>query len=567
MSGILIFLLVLSVLVFVHELGHFVAAKACNIYVDQFSIGMPPRIFGVKVGETDYCIGALPIGGYVKMAGQEDAPLSDEDRDRDYGHVPPDRWFNNKPVWQRLIVLIGGPAMNVVLAFVLYAFLAGLGEEVRLSELEARVGKVAEDSAAASAPLYRFDGDAASAKAEGEPAARGWQTGDLLVSLDGEPIQSPRDVAIAAALGGEDAQYRFVVERRASDGSTQQYVSPVSPRKMSKDDDYPQFGIAFLQGAQVDYVLPGNPGEEAGLARGDLITRVNGALTGQQTFIETVEKTAPGDTLTLTVERGGETMEKTLQPVTTGRIKDILFGPPYNVETGENADAMPEVLGVLDAVKESTGIQRKDKVVRINGEPATMALLRQMERNAPDGVLTLDVERPAILFGILQSAEEKTVQIPVTSVRQVGVQLAEPTIFHRTPVSQVIPKAYSECMRAVTLTLDTLVALASRNVSPDQLGGPVMIYQITTDAAKLGMRWLLRIMAFISINLAVFNLLPIPILDGGQIVLNLGEAVRRKPFSIKFQERYQQVGFLFVMSLMLFVTWNDILRLFERVIP
>ena len=124
---ILIFILVLGVLIFVHELGHFLAAKACNIYVDRFSLGMPPRAFGVKIGETDYCIGALPLGGYVKMAGQEDAPLSDEERDSTYGHVPEHRWFNKKPVWQRCIVIVAGPLMNFVLAIVLYGVVAAVG--------------------------------------------------------------------------------------------------------------------------------------------------------------------------------------------------------------------------------------------------------------------------------------------------------------------------------------------------------------------------------------------------------------------------------------------------------
>jgi regulator of sigma E protease len=567
MSGILIFLLVLSVLVFVHELGHFVAAKACGIFVDRFSIGMPPRIFGIKVGETDYCIGALPIGGFVKMAGQEDAPLSDEERDRDYGHVPPDRWFNNKPVWQRLIVLIGGPAMNVVLAFVVYAFLAGWGEEVRVSELEARVGQVSEGMPAATAPLYAMDDSTGAVNTETAPDATGWKTGDLLVSFDREPIHSPRDVAIAAALGGEDAEYRFVIEREQADGSKQLYLSPISPKFMDEEAEFPQFGISFLQGAEVDYVVPGNPGESAGLKQGDLIARLNGEPVGQRTFIDQVENTAPGDTLHLTIERDGETLERSLEPITTGRIKGISFGPPYDLDSGENADATPEVMFAEDEVTANVGIQRKDRVVKVNGEKATMARLRELERSNPDGTLTLDVERPAILFGLLQQAENKTFEVPVTSVRQVGVQLTEPRVFHQVPASEVIPKAWYECKKAVMMTVNTVAALVTRDVSPDQLGGPVMIYQITTDAAKVGFTWLLRIMAFISINLAVFNLLPIPILDGGQIVLNVGEAVRRKPFSIKFIERYQQVGFVFVMSLMLFVTWNDIWRLVERVMP
>ena len=132
---IFVFLIVLGVLVFVHELGHFVAAKACGIYVDRFSLGMPPRIFGFKFGETDYCVGLLPIGGYGKMAGEEE-------RESAYGRVPTDRWFNKKPVWQRAIVLIAGPAMNIVLALAIYALMAGYGREVPLHLEDTRIGLV-----------------------------------------------------------------------------------------------------------------------------------------------------------------------------------------------------------------------------------------------------------------------------------------------------------------------------------------------------------------------------------------------------------------------------------------
>ncbi|MCF6286046.1 MAG: site-2 protease family protein, partial [Candidatus Hydrogenedentes bacterium] len=146
MTGILIFLAVLSFLVFFHEMGHFLAAKACNIYVDRFSIGMPPRVIGFKWGETDYCIGALPIGGFVKMAGQEDAPLTEEEREKEYKGVPPDRWFNNKPVWQRIIVILAGPVANLILAVLLYGLLAIVGKEVAELDLAARVGFVVESS-------------------------------------------------------------------------------------------------------------------------------------------------------------------------------------------------------------------------------------------------------------------------------------------------------------------------------------------------------------------------------------------------------------------------------------
>ena len=127
--GIIVFLLVLGLLIFVHELGHFVAAKACGVYCNRFSLGMPPRLIGFKFGETDYCLGALPFGGYVKMAGQEDAPMTEEEREKEYGHIPAHRWLNNRPLWQRVVVFAAGPFMNLVLAVILYAAVAAAGAE------------------------------------------------------------------------------------------------------------------------------------------------------------------------------------------------------------------------------------------------------------------------------------------------------------------------------------------------------------------------------------------------------------------------------------------------------
>ena len=197
--NILIFLAVLSVLIFVHELGHFLAAKACRIYVDRFSIGMPPRLFGIRLGETDYCISALPIGGYVKMAGQEDSPLSDEEREKEYGHVPPERWFNNRPVWQRLTVAFAGPFMNFLLAIVLYAAMTAIGAQVPESQMSARIGVVEPNSPAASAPLYVERPGAAPDSYSGPPDATGWKTADLVVSIDGKPMEVFTDMAFATA--------------------------------------------------------------------------------------------------------------------------------------------------------------------------------------------------------------------------------------------------------------------------------------------------------------------------------------------------------------------------------
>jgi hypothetical protein len=186
---LLLFLAVLSLLVFFHEFGHFFAAKLCGIYVKRFSLGMPPRVFGVKIGETDYCISAIPFG----------VPLSEEEREKEFGGVPEHRWFANKPVWQRLIVLVMGPLMNLVLAVLLYGMIAVIGSEVPESDVMARVGEVVKDSPAATAPMFRMDDNAVPA-VTGTSDATGWQLGDLIVSVDGHPPWPPCCTAPAPCM-------------------------------------------------------------------------------------------------------------------------------------------------------------------------------------------------------------------------------------------------------------------------------------------------------------------------------------------------------------------------------
>ncbi|MCC6142238.1 MAG: site-2 protease family protein, partial [Candidatus Hydrogenedentes bacterium] len=256
--SVLVFLLVLSVLVFVHELGHFLAAKACNIYVDRFSLGMPPRVAGFRWGETDYCISALPIGGYVKMAGQEDAPLTEEEREQEYGNVPPDRWFNNKPVWQRFIVILAGPFMNIVLAVALYALLAAVGADVPEFEVEARIGQVEPDSPAATAPLYVYEENARLSTYTGDPDAVGWKTGDRILTLDGRAVDNLGDLAIGAILGGEDQAHQVLIERVNEDETTTRYVSSLKPAIIGEEEN-PRFGVAPFDTAQVGEVLPDSP--------------------------------------------------------------------------------------------------------------------------------------------------------------------------------------------------------------------------------------------------------------------------------------------------------------------
>jgi regulator of sigma E protease len=558
---ILIFLAVIGIMVFVHELGHFLAAKACNVYVDRFSIGIG-RIFGVKLGETDYCIGALPIGGYVKMAGQEDKPLSDEERQRDYGNVPPERWFNHRPVWQRAIIIVAGPLMNIVLGWVIYAAMVGVGGEIPDYEMTTRIGKIEPDSAAATAPLYRYDPEKPWAEYTGTPDAVGWKTGDIILALDGKRIDSMSDLAVDAVLNSASVRY-VLLERTESDGTKTQYMSPVQP-KIVKDEPYPRFGVLPFETPLVSFVAPDMPAASAGFQRGDVILALNGQIVDRRTFIEAIESSPPGVPLEIKVERNGRQTTLSAAPRVVGRFKDIVFRPGFDPETGENADAQPKVAYVAPDLAEKTGLQAGDVLVEIEGQPATAKRLAELELANPGKTLHAKVERRSLRK---LSREFVSVSLPVAGVSAIGIKFTDKKIYYQVPPSRIVPEATRLCLQALHRTLMTVKALLTREVSPRDLGGPVMIYDVTTRAAEAGLVWFLRITAFININLGVFNLLPLPVLDGGVLVLQLIEFLRRKPLSPRFVERYQQVGLIIIIGLLLFVTWNDIGRMFGNVIP
>jgi regulator of sigma E protease len=177
------------------------------------------------------------------------------------------------------------------------------------------------------------------------------------------------------------------------------------------------------------------------------------------------------------------------------------------------------------------------------------------------------VNRPAILYGLLRAEQHLTLKLPVSSVRAIGVQLGTKMVFHRVPPRQVVPEAFSLTYQALERTMRTITLLVTGNLSPKELGGPVLIYQVTTQAARAGYSWLLNITAFISVNLCVFNLLPLPVLDGSLLVYIVLEGIRRKPIDIRALERIQQAGVVLIIGLLLYVTFNDISRVLTNLVP
>jgi regulator of sigma E protease len=440
---------VLGVLIFVHEAGHFVAAKAMGIQVLRFSLGFGRPLLKVRRGETEYCISWLPVGGYVKMAGLEEEGIAGELEGGAMAvPVDPERAFDKKPVWKRLIVIVAGVTMNTIFAFVVYSGLAYTGalEPDRLATTAVdtiRAGTLP----APAAPLAELQRGDRIVAVNGD-SVRTW--GELLEAL----VLAPSPVRVSVAGRAEPIVLRFGPEDSAARTQLARglnvYLPPVAAQ-----------------------VQPGSPGERAGFKQGDRIVRVNADTVASWQDFARVAREHPGDEITVAVLRGSE------------RIA-LRVIPERRVETD------PET--------------KQERAFGLVGLVAEHPMLKA----------------PGVLGAIRVGAEE--------TVTRVGMILQ----FLKKPRMQ-------------------------------ELGGPITIGQVSGQAARVGLGFFLGFMAFLSLNLAVLNLLPIPILDGGQVVFLVAEAVRRRPLSLPLRARLTQIGFFVLVGIMLLALRNDFLRVFPHV--
>ncbi len=297
LTTVLYFIITLGVLVLVHELGHFLAAKLFGMRVDRFSVGFPPRAFGKKIGETDYCVSWIPIGGYVKIAG-----MIDESFDTDFLSKPPEPWeFRAKPVWQRIIVICAGVVMNLVLATVIFWGINYVqGSVVRETTT---VGYVAENSPAAKAGL---------------------QAGDRVLEINGKPVRNWDEIYSDVYIESLGNDVHFVVDR----GGARKELD-LSRTAIPEPDQVALGIVPEKTEIVVQTVEPGKPADLLGLKPNDVLLAMNGApVRLDQKVRETVEASA-GKPLEVEWRRDGTVMHGTTVPTMEGRI-GITFGARYN---------------------------------------------------------------------------------------------------------------------------------------------------------------------------------------------------------------------------------------------
>jgi regulator of sigma E protease len=451
LTTILALIVVLGVLIFVHEAGHFVAAKWAGIYVHRFSLGLGPPIpwLTFRRGETEYSISWLPLGGYVKMASrEEDIGSSALEGGAPSAAVPPDRVFEAKPIWKRMLVILAGVTMNALFAWAVFAFLAY--KNGRQIDPVTTVGRVvAEGLPSEAAPLQQI------------------ASGSRILRINGDTVTS-WDEIVSGIANTSAPEVRIELEQ----GRT--VVLPIHPDALEERIKAAQ-ALQPFRPAVIGEVLPDKPAARAGIRQGDTVVAINGQRVSQWYDLLEVLQAGAGKNLAMTVARRGQRLNFQLRPYT-----DSIAGP----------DGQPKAVG------------------------------------------------------------------------RIGVAVGTDFISEKLNLSQAIAEGGEATARASTQILRTVRGLFSGRISGRTVGGPILIGQLAGESARMGLDTFLGFMALISINLAILNLLPVPVLDGGQFLFLLAEAVIRRPLPLKLRERLTTVGLVLIILLMGLAFSNDFRRLF-----
>jgi len=462
MLAILAPIIVFGLVIFVHELGHFIAAKLTGVYAPRFSIGFGPALLRRRRGETEYVLALLPLGGYVRMASRHDAEAAfieggNEEtgalKPGDAGYdpeamipfgpkpVPEGRWFESKSLGARLFIMIAGVTMNMILALVALTYVAAVYGEPYIATRV--VGAVHPPASA--------------------PQLSGIQAGDTLIAVNGRSVASWSDVAdrILATDSG-------VVSLRTQRAQVQVPVG----RAGQPTAEALLGAIDFYMAPVIGDVATGSPAIRAGMQPGDTVVSISGAPVSSSSALQERVSASPGTALPFQVRRRGRLVALSITPDST-TIKD-----PDN--------GASRVVGRI-------GIAFADATSR----------------------------RPMSLGSSVRTGAEQT-------------------------------------WRVATSIVNVVHGLITREVSVRTLGGPIAITRASMAAAKSGLETLLTLIALLSVNVAVLNLLPIPILDGGQILINVAEAAKGSPFTARTREYILRFGLVAILLIFIMTTFNDV---------
>lgn len=440
------FLVVLGILVAFHELGHFLAARWVGVKVLKFSLGFGPKLLGRQMGETEYLVSAIPLGGYVKLFGEDEAEaITPEDRKRSFVH---------QNLWGKVLIVAAGPGFNFILAYLIFAAWLSTGYTLPV-------------------PSFKDIAPVLEAVAPDSPADKaGLMVGDQIKKIDGRDIATRVELLDAAAKG-KGAPLTLEVLR---DGRLQTLtVTPIAAPGQGQKGEEPGYYLGIEEiPPVVNEVVPGKPAAAAGFKEGDRVLSMNGAPIHTWTQMTALVKDSPGKTLEVDVLREGHRLSLSVTPLA--------------------------------------------ETTTVNGQPV--------------------------------------------QIGKIGIAGPDRSLMKSTTPLAAIYNGLEATWKWTELTIVGLYKMIVGDISSKNIGGPLTIAKISGEAAAQGPANVIFLIALLSINLGVLNLLPIPILDGGHLLFFLIEGILRKPLGERQRELAQQVGLVLLVGVMIFAFWNDLERIF-----
>ena len=528
-SNVVPFVILLGILVFVHELGHFLVARACGVRVEVFSLGFGKKILSFKRGFTTYCISIVPLGGYVKMFGEQSVDaesISAEDRKVSYTH---------KTVWQRIAIVFAGPLMNFLFAIVVFGFIAFNGEETR----SARISEVTAGSVAETAGL---------------------KSQDMVLAVNNKQVRSYEEFQNALTdAKNQSAQIQVQQDGEQPRTVTVQVASTDNPNIFASQKSIGSVtGILPYTKGTLVAVRPDSEAFKAGLRTGDEIVKIADRKVQAWTDLN---RLTPGSTSEITAQRTSADDKKEDVKVTL-----TVTGADLAAIGLESPELYLEQI-VPDSPASKAELQRHDKILAINGQPMLAW------ENVLNTIKSYD-GKDALEFKILREGTELVKKITPQVTSQMTVMGKEDKrytigIMPMANISQPelvtvkdgfvasIGKGYQRSWDVSVMTVMSFVRLFQGEVSHKNIGGMISIGKAAKDSYAMGLQSFLMTMGILSISLFILNLLPVPVLDGGHLVFYAIEIVKGSPLSGRKLEIAHQIGFALLMGLMVLALFND----------
>ena len=539
-SAVFAFILLLGLLIFVHELGHFMVAKWCGVRVEVFSLGFGKKILQYKRGDTVYAISLIPLGGYVKMFGDElNSDIDAEQKKYSFTH---------KNVWQRIAVVLAGPLMNFFFAVLIFTVVAYMGEDVRAPI----IGDISPNSKA-----YEL----------------GFRPGDKVVSIAGTAVSTWDDfqTGLTSRIG---QPVEVSLKRTGFETPMPISITPESrpnPNILSMKEWIGDVdGMTYYSKSPILGIRAKTPAEKAGLKTGDRIKMVNNVEVKHYRDLDPLMVPHQGTDIVLTIERdhdmdgkADETVKHTLNSRSFSGVGVL------GIESSE----LYLFKIIPGSPAEKAGLRTGDRILQV-GETTPLVweeVLGSVKGYKGEGGLPFKVMRgneeieftvnPEITSQMnMQGGEEKRFTIGIVP----WIELSAPdltTLQLAGPVD-VLKRGWDRTIDVTVMTVVSFVRLIQNKISPKNIGGVISIGQAAHETFKIGIGSFLTMMGAISVNLFILNLLPIPVLDGGHLLFYTIEALRGAPVSMRKMEIAQQIGLFVLMSLMVFALFNDVSRIF-----